>query len=80
MPGITQVGQKQTVIARLARLIQGQCPIHGIAMIPVHADSGLPEALFCCSRADCAVTAHLFVSDGTFELSPEFDYLLAKEQ
>lgn len=64
---------------RLARLVQGQCPIHGIQMVQAHTDWPLRQNLLCCPTADCPITAAGF-SDGTFELSHEFCYLLVQQQ
>jgi hypothetical protein len=71
--------EKQTPLHRLARLVQGQCPIHGIFMNPVHTDSGLPITVYCFPRPDCLVTVNQF-PDGAFELPREMSDLLAKQQ
>ncbi len=60
----------------IARLIQGECPVHGVAMIPAHADSGNLPPLYCCPCLDCTVTVTESAA-GTLQLSPEFAYLLA---
>lgn len=71
----------QSKEARLERLSEGRCPIHGLSMDQVEGPStdadGKPFVVEECPRNDCRIRAKAFYEfDGPRALLEEFWYLI----